>query len=192
VQRFRAGDPLAAAEILRAAEQRLLRLARRMLGQFPNVARWEEADDVVQKVRWRLLQGLQRIEPASVAAFYSLVAQQIRWVLLDLARHYAALHANHASVAGLEGGSGHALPEPADSGCGPAPAEKLERWSAFHRAVEELPAEQREVFGLVFYHGWAQAEVAELFQVDERTVRRRWRAACLTLHDVLGENVPED
>src|SRR5262249_31686133 len=30
----------------------------------------------------------------------------------------------------------------------------LERWAAFHEAVETLPAEQREVVGLTFYHGW--------------------------------------
>ena len=28
---------------------------------------------------------------------------------------------------------------------------------------------------LTFYHGWTQAEIAELFQVDERTIRRRWQ-----------------
>ena len=26
--------------------------------------------------------------------------------------------------------------------------------------------------------GWTQKQIAELFQVDERTIRRRWTAAC--------------
>jgi DNA-directed RNA polymerase specialized sigma24 family protein len=50
-------------------------------------------------------------------------------------------------------------------------------WSACHERVDQLPVEEREVFGLTFYRGWAQAQVAELFQVDERTIRRRWRCA---------------
>jgi RNA polymerase sigma factor (sigma-70 family) len=53
--------------------------------------------------------------------------------------------------------------------------------------VDRLPAEEREVVGLVFYHGWTQAQIAELFAVDERTVRRRWRRACGTLRDLLGD-----
>src|SRR5262249_4460895 len=66
----------------------------------------------------------------------------------------------------------------------------LERWAAFHEAVETLPAEQREVVGLTFYHGWTQAEIAALFAVDERTVRRRWQAACVKLNEALGGDTP--
>jgi DNA-directed RNA polymerase specialized sigma24 family protein len=47
------------------------------------------------------------------------------------------------------------------------------------------------VLGLVFYHGWTQAQIAELFQVDERTVRRRWQAACLRLNRLVGEKLPQ-
>ena len=71
----------------------------------------------------------------------------------------------------------------------PAPAD-LDRWAQFHTAVENLPSEQREVIGLTFYHGWTQAEIAELFQVDERTVRRRWQAACQALNETLGGQLP--
>jgi RNA polymerase sigma factor (sigma-70 family) len=57
--------------------------------------------------------------------------------------------------------------------------------------MEQLPAEEREVVGLTFYHGWTQAQIAELFGVDERTIRRRWRAACLRLQDLVGADLPE-
>jgi RNA polymerase sigma factor (sigma-70 family) len=60
------------------------------------------------------------------------------------------------------------VPSPSDGG-----AEEPERWSAFHKQVEQLPVEEREVVGLIFYHGWTQAPIAELFDVSERTVRRR-------------------
>ena len=55
--------------------------------------------------------------------------------------------------------------------------EDLERWCLFHQQVEQLPPEEREVVGLIFYHEWTQAQVAELFQVNVRTVRRRWESA---------------
>jgi DNA-directed RNA polymerase specialized sigma24 family protein len=38
---------------------------------------------------------------------------------------------------------------------------------------EQLPAQERGVVSLMFYHGWTQPQIAELFQVDQRTIRRR-------------------
>ena len=52
--------------------------------------------------------------------------------------------------------------------------------------VSQLPVEQREVVGLVFYHGWTQAKIAELFGVDERTIRRRWSSACQKVRELVG------
>ena len=63
-------------------------------------------------------------------------------------------------------------------------------FSGNYDAVERLPVEEREVFMLAFYHGWTQAQIAELFGVDERTVRRRWRAAGEKLHAALGGELP--
>jgi RNA polymerase sigma factor (sigma-70 family) len=57
--------------------------------------------------------------------------------------------------------------------------------------VEHLPEDEREVVGLIFYHGWTQAEAAELLGVDARTVRRRWRSACLRLSEELGGHLPD-
>jgi DNA-directed RNA polymerase specialized sigma24 family protein len=47
--------------------------------------------------------------------------------------------------------------------------------------------EEREVVGLIYYHGWTQAEVAHLFEVSERTIRRRWEAALTRLHRTLKD-----
>ncbi len=63
----------------------------------------------------------------------------------------------------------------------------LNRWARFHAAVEGLPVEERETVGLVFYHGWTQAQVVELMQVTERTVQRWWRAAIDTLREQVGD-----
>ena len=68
----------------------------------------------------------------------------------------------------------------------------LDRWCQFHQEVEKLPAREREVVGLIYYHGWTQAQVAELFQVNVRTVRRWWESALVELHRVLKSEDGED
>ena len=110
--------------------------------------------------------------------------------LLDLARQIGGregLGANHSSTPPGDGSASQAY-EAADRDDDPA---ELERWTRFHEAVEALPVEEREVVSLAFYHGWTHGQIAELFGVDERTVRRRWRAACLRLHDALEGHLPE-
>ena len=67
---------------------------------------------------------------------------------------------------------------------------ELEMWRRFHEAVERLPAEEREVVGLAFYHGWTHARIAELLQTSERTVRRHWQSAGLRLNEALGGRLP--
>ena len=120
----------------------------------------------------------------------NLAAFQIRRELIDLARRFngpLGLATNYKCVS----------PEISADQSGPAgetyetAPEELDRWSSLHDAVEELPVELREVFGLTYYHAWTQAKIAELFQVDERTVRRRWLAACSSLKTSLGARFPE-
>jgi RNA polymerase sigma-70 factor (ECF subfamily) len=189
LDRLQAGDPSARDELLRQVGGRLERLARKMLRRFPGVRRWAETGDVLQNATLRLLRALQEVRPADTRQFFALAAEQLRRELLDLTRHFfgpQGAGANHASQA-LGKDSRAAAGEP------PARAEdsdELERWGAFHEAVEQLPAEEREVVGLVFYHGWTQAEIAELFQVDVRTIQRRWQSACLQLNRLMGENLP--
>src|SRR5262249_20413805 len=66
-------------------------------------------------------------------------------------------------------------------------ADDLDRWSAFHETVAALPAAEKEVVGLVFYHGWKQKEVASFLRVSERQVRRYWVSACCRLKEMLAE-----
>ena len=134
----------------------------------------------------RLLRALREVRPSSTRELLSLAAEQMRRELLDLARHYygpLGEGANHASTAGRGDSSvARAVRTP------PAPAEdpaELEKWCSFHREVERLPTLEREVVGLVYYHGWTQAEVAALFHINERTLRRHWHAALHKLHGTL-------
>ena len=177
LDRIRAGDQEAADALMLKVCARLERLARHMLRGFPGVKRWADTDDVLQSALVRLLRALQAVRPETTRDFVNLAAVHIRRELIDLARHFRS-RINTADVA---------LDEIDADNLG----DELDLWSAFHEQVEQLPTEEREVIMLTFYHGWAQAQIAELFQVDERTVRRRWRSGCLKLSEALGGRMPE-
>jgi RNA polymerase sigma-70 factor (ECF subfamily) len=183
---MRQGDRAAREEMLRAVHARLERLARKMLRRFPAVGRWEESGDLLQNAVLRLLHALQEVEPTSVRNFFGLAAEQMRRELLDLARHYRTRRACGPSHAAdpRRSESEVSTPDPPDA----APdGDDLEKWSAFHEAVERLPVEQREVVGLLYYHGWTQAEVAEHLCISKRTVQRHWAAALVALHELLKD-----
>ncbi|QDU18267.1 RNA polymerase sigma factor [Urbifossiella limnaea] len=182
--RLRAGDPAARDEIIRACQKRLEALARKMLRKYPAVRRWAETGDVFVAAALKLLKALEKVPVADTRAFFGLAARIIRNELIDLARHFLGprgIGANHASDPGQD------TPEPAAPADDPA---ELERMAAFHEAVEDLPAEEREVVGLMYYHGWTQAQIAELLDRDERTVRRRYCRAVELLAERLGDNYP--
>ncbi len=184
LERMKGGDRQARDELVRAFEGRLEHLAAKMLRSYPSVGRWVEAGDVLQGSLLRLLRALESVQPESTRAFFGLAAEQIRRELLDLARHFYGPHglgANHDSV-GAGSAAGRQVVAPADPG-----DDDLERWCRFHEEVARLPAEEREVVGLIYYHGWTQAQVAELIQVNVRTVRRRWEAALVKLHRELKD-----
>ena len=181
VARLRDGDRVAADELLGAVAARLERLARRMLRDFPSVRTGADTGDVVQGAMLRLVTALRDVRPPSTREFTGLAALQVRRELLDLARYFAAR------------GGGARVPDPgtADFGTagGDAPAD-LELWARFHDAVDGLPAEEREAFGLIYYHGQTRAEAALLLGVSERTVYRWWASACVLLTERLGGELP--
>ena len=176
IRRWQEGEREAADALLRATGARLEKLARRMLRSFPNVRPQADTGDVLSCGMMRLLRSLRTMRPASTRDYFNLAAVHIRRELLDLARRCKG-----KALLPLDA-PGAPPPEPAVE----APAD-FEFWAGFHQAVDRLPAEEREVVGLVFYHGWTQAQIADLFAVDERTVRRRWQRACGTLRDLLGD-----
>jgi RNA polymerase sigma-70 factor (ECF subfamily) len=181
---MREGDLSAREEMLRAVHGRLERLARKMLRRFPTVGRWEETGDLLQNATLRLLRSLQEVEPTSVRNFFGLAAEQMRRELLDLARRYRSrpVHGPSHAAAAKTSGSRVTAPDRADT---PEDPEDLEKWCAFHEAVERLPVEEREVVGLIFYHGWTQAVVADHLGMSKRSVQRHWAAAMLKLHELL-------
>jgi RNA polymerase sigma-70 factor (ECF subfamily) len=187
VDRLQVGDESARKELLNCACDRLLRLTRKMLKSFPRVKRWEQTDDVFQNASLRLYRTLGQVRPGSAGEFFRLAAVNIRRELLDLAKHYYGPQgqgANHASVGNASG----SVFQPADS---VADSSRLAVWAEFHRQVELLPAEEREVFDLLWYQGLSQAEAGALLKVSERTVKRRWQSARLFLHNALHGELPD-
>jgi RNA polymerase sigma-70 factor (ECF subfamily) len=181
--RIQAGDAGARDELVRGTCANLERLARKMLRRFPNVRRQAQTDDVLQNSLMRLLRSLEKVRPPTMRDFYQLAAGVMQRELLDLARHFARTNRLVLAALGQADTAGSAAgPEPADTR---NDAADLERWEAFHEAWERLPVEERELVGLLFYHGWTHERVAELFGVSVRTVQRRWQAAQLKLHALM-------
>ncbi|HEU5212168.1 MAG TPA: sigma-70 family RNA polymerase sigma factor [Gaiellaceae bacterium] len=70
----------------------------------------------------------------------------------------------------------------------PGPSEQAEdSWVSWrvHRAVEELPEQERVLLELAYWSGLSQSEVAEYLAIPLGTVKTRTRAALARLADVL-------
>jgi RNA polymerase sigma factor (sigma-70 family) len=186
LDRLRAGDEAARAELLAFACDRLGRLARKMLRAEPRLRRWEQTDDLRQNAMLRLFRALEGVRPATVRDFFRLAAVQVRRELIDLARHHFGPH----------GGARHAADAP--PGDDPPAAldtthepRRLADWTELHEQIAKLPDEEREVFDLLWYHELPQAEAAALLGVNPRTLQRRWRAARRRLSRALHGESPD-
>ncbi|MCA9072992.1 MAG: sigma-70 family RNA polymerase sigma factor [Planctomycetaceae bacterium] len=165
------GDEQAYDELLSIASVRLHKLARKMLRDYPRLRRWEQTDDVFQTAALRLHRSLAEVKPESVRQFFGLAATQIRRTLIDLARHHFGPEAHGPKH---ESGADN---QPRET---EAP-ETLASWAEFHEQVDQLPHDEREVFQLLWYSGTTQREAAELLNISERTVLRRYCRARLHL-----------
>jgi RNA polymerase sigma factor (sigma-70 family) len=181
VTELQAGRPNAAEPTLRKVVAAVERFATRMLNRFPRVGRFVEADDVVQGSLVRLLAAFREVRPTSRRHFYALTNELIRRELLDLVKHFYGPRGagTHAAAATVGEAAGDITPV--------AAAADLDRLTAFHEAVAGLPAEEREVVGLLYYHDWPPDDIANLLQVSARTVRRRREDALAKLRGLLVE-----
>ncbi len=162
---------------------RLEQLARKMLRSFPNVRCHVDTDDVLQNSLLRFLHTLQHYAPTSTRHFFNLATTHMRRELLDIARKKSGKGTVPLHIAWSDGST------PSESS--PHDQADFDRWITFHDALDQLPIEEREVVSLVFYHGWTQQQIADLFQVDTRTIRRRWSNACKRLKEIVGSDFLE-
>lgn len=184
-----AGDSAARDALIGRTFGRLRALAHRMFRGQPGLHAAVETDDVLQGAAVRLHRCLPEVRPATVHHFFALASLQIRRELIDLARHHLGAHGAKAARAvefgeSDSGGRG-VVAEPHEG-----PPADLEGWTRFHEAAAGLPGEERATFDLLWYHDLSQAEAADILQVSERTVKRRWRSARLLLHQSLRGEWP--
>jgi RNA polymerase sigma-70 factor (ECF subfamily) len=190
LDRLRAGDPAARRDLLGAASERLRRLARKMLRADGRLRRWVESGDVLNDAVLRLSRALEAVTPGTLREFFRLAALQVRRELLDLARHHfgpcgaAAHHQSNPPQVGPP------MVEADPPDCRDEPS-ALAAWAEMHEKAGALPEQQREAFDLVYYQGLSHAEAAALLGVSTKTVQRRWHAACLALHELMGGELPE-
>lgn len=139
-----------------------------------------QADELLSSVVERLLKSLRTIQPRTVRQFFALANQHIRWELNDLARRLDE------------------MPRPAElpDSAVPGPDSSASLLSPTGRrmlaAIENLPAEEQEVFGLVRIQGLTQAESAAILGVSTKTVQRRLNRGLLLLAEQLRDLEPVD
>jgi RNA polymerase sigma factor (sigma-70 family) len=137
-----------------------------------------QPDELLDAVVERLLKALRTVRPQTVRQFFALVNQHMRWELNDLARRLdeqpAAVEVREDLVA---------APSSSNSVLTPHGRRMLE-------AIDALPEEEREVFGLVHVQGLMQGEAAEVLGVCVRTVQRRLSRSLLLLAKQLDDLRP--
>ncbi len=188
LERLRQGNENARPEILQCAKDRLLRLTRKMLKDFPSVHRWEDTDDVFQNACMRLHRSLATVTFPSVADFFRFASSQIRRELIDMSRHYQGPlgHGTHQAKHGLRTDS--ITSDRLNPGTDTHDPQQIIVWTEFHEAIELLSDDERQVFDLLWYQERTQPEAAEILSVSERTIQRRWQLARIRLQELLAES----
>jgi RNA polymerase sigma-70 factor (ECF subfamily) len=66
----------------------------------------------------------------------------------------------------------------------------VSEWTEFHEQVEALPEKEKEVFSLRWYDELTFVEIGQVLEVADRTAKRRWRSACVMLHEAMQGDAP--
>jgi RNA polymerase sigma factor (sigma-70 family) len=166
-------------ELLDRAVHRLERLCANLLHRsYPRLTKPPsnlETAEMLGGVVEGLLKAMRSTRPRTVRRFFALANQHMRWQLNDLARR---LDERPVAVELCE----ECLLAPAgsDSGITSDGRRMLE-------AIENLPEDEREAFGLVRLQGLTHTEAAEVLGVATKTVQRRLNRASLLLSEELAD-----
>jgi RNA polymerase sigma factor (sigma-70 family) len=176
-------EPIVRALLERSAHRLHVLCANLLFRSYPRLTKPPlnlETDEMLSGVVEGLLKAMRSIRPQTVRQFFALANQHMRWQLNDLARRLD----EQPAVMELQEGI---VPAPASSGSG---------ISADGRrmldAIDKLPDEEREVFGLVRLQGLTKTEAAEVLDVSAKTVQRRLNRARLLLAEELDDLRPKE
>ena len=109
-----------------------------------------QAEELLSAVTERLLKAMREARPQTVRQFFGLANQHMRWELNDLARRLD----EQPSAVGLQS---DLVPAPTSSASGLTPNGRR-----MLEAIDSLPEDEREVFGLVRVQGMTQTEAAQV------------------------------
>lgn len=170
-------------ELLDRAVRRLHLLCANLLRRsYPRLARPPlnlEPEEVLSAVVERLIKALRAVRPGNVRQFFALANQHMRWELNDLARRLDQLPPIHSIDDGALAG--------ADDDDGPLSPIGLRML----QAIDDLPEDEREAFGLVRIQNLTHGETAEVLGVSTKTVQRRIHRAMLLLARALHDLRPD-
>ena len=137
-----------------------------------------QPDEMLDAVVERLLKAMRSVRPQTVRQFFALVNQHMRWELNDVARRLDEQPSAVEVCAEM-------APAPASSD-----AELTPDAQRILKAIDDLPEDEREAFGLVHVQGLTQGEAAEVLGVSARTVQRRLNRSLLSLAKQLDDLRP--
>ncbi len=188
VAKFQMGDQKSFDELVLRTKESLERCARKMFRKFPSLSGKEEVEDVLQNALRKLATALHAVTPGSVREYYALANGQIQRSMLDLTRYYRRRPdlQQPPEVDSLHPHDPLESPDPVDDDG------QLEVWENFHEAVTKLPALEREVFSLTFYHNWSQADIAELMGYATANGDRQVRRILKNAYNLLKASVGTD
>jgi RNA polymerase sigma factor (TIGR02999 family) len=167
-----AGDGRASEQLLPLVYEELRRLAAARMAQEP-AGQTLQPTALVHEA-WLRLAGAQKQSWQNRAHFFGAAAEAMRRILIERARRKSR----------LKRGSGQALLDIADVDIAAAvPDDKV---LLVDEALEQLKREdpgKAQIVMLKFFAGLTNTEVAEILNINERTVRRQWDFAQAWLFD---------
>ena len=174
-------EPIVRAMLDRAVRRLHFLCATLLYRSYPRLTRPPlnlQVDELLGAVAERLLKALREARPRAVRQFFALANQHVRLELNDLARR---LDEQPAAVELQEG----LIPAPPSSGSGLTP-----KGRRMLEAIDNLPEEEREVFGLMRIQGMTQTEAASVLAVSGATVKRRLNRGLRLLSERLADLRP--
>jgi RNA polymerase sigma factor (sigma-70 family) len=179
ISRMKAGDRHARQDLFAHAFSQMERMTRKRLDQqfgrlrFHGIETGDILNDAMLQLVKRFEQGTELDRLTCERDFFVMVAQYIRWALLNAANRFAQQKQVLPGDDFLPGQTAHPF--------------SVEQMTAFHAEVERLPQEQREVFELLYFCDRGYDDAAELLGVHRDTIKRRYRDAKEALKKVLQE-----
>jgi RNA polymerase sigma-70 factor (ECF subfamily) len=174
-------EPIVRALLDRAVRRLHLLCATLLYRNYPRLTQPPlnlHVDELLSAVAERLLKAMREARPQTVRQFFALANQHMRWELNDLARRLD----EQPSVVELRE---ELAPAQASSGSGLSPIGRR-----MLEAIDGLPEEEREAFGLVRVQGMTQTEAAQVLDVSTATVKRRLNRGLRLLTEKLADLRP--